>query len=242
MRNAFKLLIGKPLKRIELFYWGHFSFITIATFLEYFDGAIGFLLFPKLIILGIFYRLLLRTQRKLHYSYWSFSVILLIYIAVSLNGIASFQEHFYLSLCYLLAMVFLSSEMYSLFSPVYYPLIRWWEYDFRYRDDLKVTVDVKGEKLPGRLTDLRRGAGCVALFAEHHRGALLKIDLDKNDKIEPMQAIVVSRRQYSLGRPYTYGVKFKLPTENEKKKYYSLVKHWKNRKRLVKKLKYSIET
>ena len=48
-------------------------------------------------------------------------------------------------------------------------MVKWWIYDFRYRNDVKIIVyhfsDIKKEtKINGRLTDVRRGAGCITLF------------------------------------------------------------------------------
>ena len=96
--------------------------------------------------------------------------------------------------------------------------------------------------MEGRLTDLRRGAGCVALFGKYNHGVFLTINLEGFSDMEPIKAEIVSRRQYSLGRPYNYGVRVFFNSSKEKENYYNLVRYWKSRKRLLKKLKYLSES
>ena len=65
------------------------------------------------------------------------------------QGIFTFQTSI-ISYNYLLGMLFLFMGMYTLSSPIYYPMVKWWIYDFRYRNDVKILVyqfsDVRKEK------------------------------------------------------------------------------------------------
>ncbi len=75
-----------------------------------------------------------------------------------------------------MSAVLLGIEMYKLYGPIYYPLVNWWEYDFRFRSDVKVLVSLPDQAMvEGRLTDLRRKAGCVVLFDEMHVGDTLAL-------------------------------------------------------------------
>lgn len=233
MKEAYHDIHQLEVERIELLHWGNFCLVLFSIVLELCSGFIGFFFIPKIAAALIFYRFFFKVKRNLQYSYWTLSNLLLAYLVYSLASSPSFL----LAICYLLATVFLCGEMYLFFSPLYYPLIRWWEYDFRYRDDLKISVTIEGKKIPGRLTDLRRGAGCVALFAKHRHGTALTIKMERFENITPFKAEIVSRRCYSLGRPYTYGVRLNIASEKDEKNYDTLVGHWKNRRHSIKTLK-----
>ena len=74
----------------------------------------------------------------------------------------------------------------------------------------------KEKKINGRLTDVRRGAGCITLFENFPIGepllVLLKTDFRELDfKVE-----IVSRREVLMGRGVTYGVRFAFRSEDEK--------------------------
>ena len=241
MKNSYRSYLW-DLKQIELLFWGYFSFSMVALPIALFEGFGGLRTMFWLLILLAFYRFFFHVRKNLQYSYWALAGILLCYLALSFNSSISEKYTFSLSLCYLLSITFLCLDMYFLYSPIYYPLVRWWEYDFRFRDDLKIKVFVDEKELEGRLTDLRRGAGCVALFAKYSQGIFLTIKLEDVSGIDTIKAEIISRRQYSLGRPYTYGVKVLLDYPKAKQNYYSLVRYWKSRKRLLKKLKYISET
>ena len=230
------------LGQIELFYWGYFSFALLGLVGEFFERLSILVTLFWLITILVFFRFFFNVRQKLQYSYWTLAGIFLLYLVLSFNTLIGQNYSFFVPICYLLSMTFLCLDMYFLFSPIYYPLVRWWEYDFRFRDDLKIKVLVEKEDLEGRLTDLRRGAGCVALFCNYNHGMRLTIKLEDFSGMDSIKAEIVSRRQYSLGRPHTYGVRFLLDSPKAKRNYYNLVKYWKSRKRLLKKLKYISES
>jgi hypothetical protein len=233
--NLNSLVIRKDIDRVEMLHWGHFSFFVLATILELFNGHIGFLVIPKLILLFIFYHLFTRTRRNLYYSFWTFAITLSIYFLIKLlGGVLSGAVLF----SYFLALIILCSEMYILMSPIYYPRVNWWEYDFRYRDDLKVKILFNEKELDGRLTDLRREAGCVALFKDIPIGSKFKIQLIENWDNVVFNAEVMSKRYYSLGRPITYGVKFSLEGIEDKSMFSKFVLFWRNERVLKQKLKF----
>ena len=242
MKKNFYRLDVWDLGQIELLYWGYFSFTLVALVWEFFEGRYGWSVILWLSAILIFFRFFFKVRQNLQYSYWSFAVVSLLYLGLSFNAVVWGESGAVLLLCYLLAITFLCLDMYFLFSPIYYPMIRWWEYDFRFRDDLKIKILMDGKEMEGRLTDLRRGAGCVALFDKYNHGTLLTIELEEFSGIKPIKAEIVSRRQYSLGRPYTYGVRVFFHSPKEKENYNDLVKYWRIRRRLLKKLKYISES
>ena len=162
------LKLKREFDRVKLLNWIHFSLTIIGLLLEISYGFIGLEGLFKLIIFAFVYRLYFRVIQNLYYSYWTFSVFLMTYLLVGFfQGVFTFQTSI-ISYNYLLAILFLFMEMYTLSSPIYYPMVKWWIYDFRYRNDVKIFVyqfsDTRKEKkINGRLTDVRRGAGCIAL-------------------------------------------------------------------------------
>lgn len=111
-------------------------------------------------------------------------------------------------------------------SPIYFPLIRWWEYDFRYRNDIKANVQYNESSFEGRLTDLRRGAGCVVLFENLNVGEYFEITVISNKKELALKAEIMSKREYSIARGYTYGVKFHFARDGEKNNFAKLCHLW----------------
>ena len=124
-------------------------------------------------------------------------------------------------------------EMYLLYSPLFYPIVRWWEYDFRFRHDLKVMVTRqfgdKQEEYTGRLTDVRRNAGCIQLFenlkvSDH---VIINVSLD-NQTTKILKGEIISKRQYSIGRPWNYGIKMNFENLEEEQDYKELEFNWKS--------------
>lgn len=116
---------------------------------------------------------------------------------------------------------------FSLYSPVFFPIINWWEYDFRYRNDLKTKVYLaNGEEMDARLVDLRRRAGGLSLFEDLEIGQRVDIEIESSSLDGRLQVEVLSKRQYSIGRPYTYGVRFVISDDIVKRKYSDLEKFW----------------
>lgn len=139
-------------------------------------------------------------------------------------------------LFYLVALVLLGLESRELWTPIYYPIMSWWEYDFRYRNDLKVKAIVDAQEIEGRLTDLRKGAGCVSLFKDLKVGEYVHVELKdgKSFKVE-----IMSKRYYSLGRPLSYGVRFELIEESERDEFRKFSKFWRNNRKKKRKEKFS---
>lgn len=135
---------------------------------------------------------------------------------------------------YLSSLVLLGFESYQLWTPIYYPIVSWWEYDFRYRHDVKIKIIFAGETSEGRLNDIRRGAGCVVAFKNIGIGEPLQVELEEGKvfKVE-----IMSKRYYSLGRPLSYGVRFDLTEETDRINYDNYCLKWKRerkRKRMAK--------
>jgi hypothetical protein len=172
----------------------------------------------------IFCSMKLNTFKNIMYSYWSFAVIQSIFVIVILVQNPTSHYLFLLSLIY---FVFLIMHLYVFSSPMYYPRVRWWEYDFRYRGELKVNLmDVSNELIAeGRLTDLRRKAGCLQCFKELKLGGKYQLEITGNT-FSLFSLTVLTKREPNPGRGIMYGVKFNLEDKAKRSDYNKLAKLW----------------
>ena len=180
-----------------------------------------------------------KTIKHRYYTYWSFSVILFFYILFKINEQFFVLHHSHIGILYVISCLILILKMYILSSPIYYPRVSWWEYDFRYRDDLKIEVKEGDHQYVARLTDLRRYAGCVAVFEELKLGDEITIIAKVDDASVSLRGQVMSKRRDLIGRPLIYGVQFKFDSRSNKKRYIQLVRLWKKEKNSKRKLKFA---
>ena len=215
-----------------------FFFIHLAIMTEIVAGPKFRLVFRLLFFLYLtkpYYK----TIKHRYYTYWTFSVMLFIYILFKINEQFFVFHHSHIGVLYLISCLILICKMYILSSPIYYPRVSWWEYDFRYRDDLKILINHNDQDFEARLTDLRRYAGCVALFEELKLGEEIMINAKVVDVSVKLKGQVMSKRRDLIGRPLIYGVKFKFDSRSNKKRYVQMVKIWKKQKNNKMKLKFA---
>ncbi|MBT3983093.1 MAG: PilZ domain-containing protein [Bacteriovoracaceae bacterium] len=221
-------------EKAEYFHIGHFILNVFVLIVECGYSKIGIIdFFTYLALLVVFYNLFTKTLKNLYYTFWTFTFFISIYLVK--NSIYYFFSDPFpqVGLIYLLSLILLLIEAHSMSSPFFFPRIRWWEYDFRYRGDLKVEVFrvVEDLNLVGRLTDIRRKAGCLVLFEDLDVGERIQLKLPFLGKEAVLRVRLMSKRQYSLGRGLTYGVEFILDSEKEHRKFLRLMRYWKVRKR-----------
>jgi hypothetical protein len=180
-----------------------------------------------------------KTIKHRFYTYWTFSALLFLYILYKVNQQFFVEHHTHIGILYLLSLFILMLKMYILSSPIYYPRVSWWEYDFRYRDDLRIKVKSGDHEYDARLTDLRRYAGCVGLFEDLKLGDEIIVTAKIDDVIMNLRGQVMSKRRYLIGRPLIYGVLFKFDSRGNKKRYIQLVQMWKKEKNNKRKLKFA---
>jgi len=103
-------------------------------------------------------------------------------------------------------------------------MVNWWEYDFRFRHDLKIKIEGDNEKeFEGRLTDLRQGAGCILSFEDFEVGKKIKIKISSESPQQIYEAEIKSSRRNIDGRPKIYGVYF----TNNDKEIRKIIEKWK---------------
>lgn len=225
-------------KTIKFLMHAFFFLIHLAIMTEFVSSPkfrIGLRLFFFIWLAKPYYK----TIKHRYYTYWTFSGMLFLYILFKIYEQFFIMGHDQIGILYLISIMILIVKMYLLSSPLYYPQISWWEYDFRYRDDLKITVKSGENEFSARLTDLRRHAGCVAMFEEIKLGEelILNTALDNDNVL--LRCAVMSKRREVIGRPLIYGVQFKFDSKSNKKRYVSLERLWKKLKHSKRKMKFS---
>jgi len=234
--SNFKL--RQDIDRINVLQWSHFFLIIFSVVIEMSNGLVGFWGLVKIVLFALFYRFFFKTVKNLNYSYWTFCCMLVIYLLTGIYFVALYNEIWGLMNIYLLIFVVLLVQTYILSSPIYYPRVSWWEYDFRYRDDQKVTVKKEDKEYECRLSDLRRSAGCLQSFEAFKNTEKLELVIGQDGSEKSFQIEVMSSRQYSLGRPKSYGIKFLFSNENEKNTFMRICNDVKKEKKFITKQRF----
>lgn len=173
-----------------------------------------------------------KALSNLFYSYWNISVILVVYYMVSMarnfftNGLPMIGSLFVISLFLLIWASYIIS------SPLYYPRVHWWEYDFRFRADIRCLVEVDDHQYRGRLSDLRRGAACLELFNPIQVGQPVQINIEILNQNFTLSAEVRSKREPIIGRSMVYGVRFNDTDLENRQRLKFLTNYWKESKKI----------
>lgn len=180
----------------------------------------------------------LRAIRQLLNTFWSLTLMLLIFYLISFTRNALVLDNPLTASWYLVSLILLCLASWEISSPLYYPMVQWWEYDFRFRPDIRVTVhDSEGKEHPARLTDLRRGAGCVVMFHPIHIGGTFSIHTEVLSQKFGLKAEVISRKEPILGRAFTYGVRFNVEDLEQRQRLKLITNYWNESKKLKKRSK-----
>lgn len=177
--------------------FGNFGFFTTINFII-------------VVFLGFFKY---RTLKRIHYTYWFLAVINLIYIFTYLFAFFD-KNHILFQL--ILSTVFLLFEMYLISSPIFYPRASWWEYDFRYRPDIKVKIRIEDLNFDGRIADIRRDCISLLMFKKLSKNSNIEITSEKYDFV--IHGTILTIKEPNPGRGYSYGVKLKISKDNLKVK------------------------
>ncbi|MGI4991294.1 PilZ domain-containing protein [Halobacteriovorax sp. GFR7] len=222
-----KLSIKSDFNKVQALFSLHMFLFFLAKGYEFFKFQFNFIALFGIIFSVILYRLYYRMQKNVHYSFWTLSVVVALFIIFYILRSLYYYNDFSLFFLYTMSLMLLGLLCFSLYTPVFYPVISWWEYDFRYRNDLKTCVYSEGlDGVEGRLVDLRRKAGGLTLFDDLKIGQKLEIEPLTASIDGRLSVEVVSKRQHSIGRPFTYGVRFHNTDETSRRRYGELEKYW----------------
>lgn len=219
--------LKNEIKHIHYMLIFYFFLMISCQLIEYFQNDSGILWTGiKMIILFVIYNFSYQSLKKLNYTYLTMTFISIIWILTGILNAESVNSDL-LSNTYFLAMLLICINTYQILSPIYYPRVRWWEYDFRYRGDLSVVIHHKDQVMQGRLTDLRRKAGCVVLFQDIGVDEIITLKVESLGSEIELSGKIVSAREVYWGRGTTYGIKFFFATDDEKIRFKRLAQFWK---------------
>lgn len=202
--------------------------LIINLFVEYFIGEeirLVTLLFCSLIYL-MFFKIYHRALKELLYSFWGFSIPIQLYLIYCLGNSLTYNSTNIPSYLYLVTLVLHWLILYIMSGPIFYPRVRWWEFDFRYRGDLKILVKFHDRVIESRLTDLRRRAGCIVCFNELELGEIAEIECQEFGELIKLEAAIISESSTTPGRGQSYGIKFLLDDKVSKKNFRHLRRQW----------------
>jgi hypothetical protein len=195
-------------------------------------------IFQTILLLAVF-NFYWNALSNLYYSYWNLSLVLCIYFLVGM--IRNFAVGYpMIAVLFVLAMSFMIMACYIVSSPIYFPRVHWWEYDFRYRADIRCWVEIDNQQYMGRLSDLRRGAACLELFQHTNVGHPIQIHLEVLNQNFTLHAEVRSKREPIIGRSIVYGIKFVNFDLEQKQRLKLLTNYWRESKKIKIRNKFAI--
>lgn len=169
---------------------------------------------------------------KLFYSFWNMSFVLSVYYFISFSRNVLVIGHPLIGILFFICFLFLAVSCYIVSSPLYYPRVNWWEYDFRFRADIRCWIEYEGKQFRGRLSDLRRGAACLELFTHVPVDQPLQINLEILNQNFTLFAEIRSKRETIAGRAIVYGIKFINNDLEQVQRLKLLTNYWRESKKL----------
>ncbi len=237
-----KFSLKKSYEKVKFLTVLQFFFVLIAFLSEAIltHSILNFSFMLQFFLLLVIFNFYYRALTNLYYSFWNISVILIVYYMISLSRNFLVLDNPLVSLLYFFSIIFLLFAVYIISSPLYYPRFSWWEYDFRYRADIKCSIVLEGKEVFGRLSDLRRGAACLELFSHLSVGQLIQINSEVMNQNFTLFAEVRSKREPIIGRSFIYGIKFVNHDLEQKQRLKFLSHYWRETKKIKTKNKFAI--
>lgn len=209
------------------------GFSSVDLMLTYFSGGITLkrLIFTFVVFL-IFWPTYYQYFKDLLYSFWGLSLFPFFYFLLNLISVLKFNDYYFHALALLSLLLIHLLLLYLASSPLYYPKVSWWEFDYRYRNDLPAQIVIEEKPYNIRITDMRRKVGSFASFAELQLGQVFCLKFQIKDKEYDFEIVIGSKAQKIIGRPFSYGFKFLLNSKESKKQYRALSLYWLTRERI----------
>ncbi len=233
MRKLLEIEFNDEIRKTNLTVW-FFSFLTFSLFLltritERAVFNIGF--FIELVFVFMVLRFYGRALRNRNYALWGLSLVIGVYLAMNILQYTFMQYNIFILYIAFLSGLFLMINGYIMSSPLYFPRIQWWEYDFRYRGELKATLERNDEKTEIRVADVRRECISFLAFNQLKLGQKIKLGIPIGEKVFEVSGLLKTAREDIPGRPIRYGLKLDLEKEKERKIYFDLRKVWNMKKK-----------
>ena len=236
-----KLNLQNSYDKVKFFTLLQFTIVIVAFIAEALvtRSVLNFTFILQFIILVIAYNFYYSALSNLYYSFWNMSLIFGVYYVLSMTRNFLVLGNPLIGFMFLVSIFFILIACYIISSPLYYPRFHWWEYDFRFRADIKCWVELDGMQFRGRLSDLRRGAACLELFHSMPIGHPIKINALILNQNFQLHAEVRSKREPIIGRSIIYGIKFTNNDLEQKQRLKFLTNYWKESKKIKIRNKFS---
>ncbi|MAZ49382.1 MAG: hypothetical protein CME65_12550 [Halobacteriovoraceae bacterium] len=192
--------------------------------------------FVGLFLILRYYR---HSQKNRNYAFWGYTILVSLYLFIHLLHFSFVDQNIIVLYLAILASLFLIINCLVMSSPLYYPRVQWWEYDFRYRGDLKATIKRAGDEFDARMVDLRREAISVLAFDQISLNQEITITVPYGNSTYELLGKVKTIREDIAGRPISYGVELILKEEKSKKSYLELLRLWSMHKKVNVRRKFS---
>lgn len=206
---------------------------NLNLFLEFFNRQMSIYQFGGFLLGNIlFFKFYYEALSNLLYTFWGLTIFLAVnlfifyFSSLSTNAYSLHGSVTFLMLILHGVIIYLAS------SPVYYPRVSWWEFDYRYRSEIKINTIFEENENEGRLNDLRRGGGSISSFDEFPLGSIIQLHFDFRFESYDFKAVVGSASRSIPGRPCSYGIKFLLESEEDNKAYKLLLLNWRTRSKV----------
>lgn len=193
----------------------------------------------EFVILCALFNFYFRAQKQRNYSFWGISLILGLYLLKVVLKYTFIDYQIFILYLSFLASLILIINCYIMSSPLYFPRVQWWEYDFRYRGDLKSYIKLSDKVIESRVTDLRRDAACVESFDRIDLDTSIELEVEHDGDVYVTPAKVKTSKETIKGRPIRYGIVFDLKNEKVRSDFSKLKKLWNRNKKVKIRRKFS---
>jgi len=237
-----KLNLQNSYDKVKFLTLLQFILVVIGFFAEAIvtHSVLNFSFIFGFILLVVAFNFYYTALSNLYYSFWNISAVLAIYYLVTLIRNFLVIGHPMIGLLFTASLCFLIIACYMISSPLFYPRFHWWEYDFRYRADIRCWIETDGQQFRGRLSDLRRGAACVELFTQLQVGQQIQISLEILNQTFTLFAEIRSKREPIIGRTVIYGVKFINADLEQNQRLKFLTNYWNESKKIKIRNKFAV--
>lgn len=233
MKKLLEIEFNDEIRKTNLTVWV-FSFLTFALFLltritERAVFNIGF--FIELTFIFVVLRFYGRALRNRNYALWGLSLVISIYLFMNILQYTFIEYNIFILYIAFLSALFLAINGFIMSSPLYFPRIQWWEYDFRYRGELKATLEKNDEKTEIRIADVRRECISFLAFNQMKLGNKVSLEIPIGERTFEVSGLLKTAREDIPGRPVRYGLKLNMSDEKSRREYTELRKVWNLKKK-----------
>lgn len=241
VKKLFEIDINDDFRRaiISQYFLAFFTIVLSLTTAAMDKTLFHLSFFVEIFILIGMFNFYFKAQKNRNYAYWTISFLLGLYILMDILIFTFVTYDIFVLYISFLASIFLFINCYVMSSPLFFPRVQWWEYDFRYRGDLKSLIRCEDKIYQARLTDLRRNLACVEAFDYLPLGSEINLETQFEGKLYSLKATVKTSKEIIQGRPLRYGIKFSFEDEGSKEILSNLSKLWDKNKKVKIRNKFS---